>query len=68
MRTHNQIIKDAGGPATVQLFFRDVPIATIRGWVQRRSIPSEYWMAFDTLGWASLTELAAAVAKSPVSA
>lgn len=40
-----------------------VPINTARSWRNRKRVPSEHWATFAEKGWASLEELAEAVAK-----
>lgn len=40
-----------------------VSIHTARSWKNRKRVPSEHWATFAVKGWASLEELAEAVAK-----
>jgi len=40
-----------------------VSIHTARSWKNRKRVPSEHWTTFAEQGWASLEELAEAVAK-----
>lgn len=57
MRTHEQIIIDAGGPAAVSKL---VPAAagTVKQWRRTNSIPAPYWRSIADHGLASLEELA----------
>lgn len=66
MRTHKQIIRDAGGPLYVAtiLGMTDTPW-TVRSWSARSSIPAPYWLELAVLGLASLEELAEAAARPP---
>lgn len=61
MRTHRDVIKDAGGVAN---FARKLSLsertATVQSWWQRDSIPGEYWVLISQLELASLPELAMA--------
>lgn len=67
MRTHSQIIADAGGSSTIKHDLGlDASIHAIRSWVARDSIPSPYWQVFAKRGLATLDELARAVAKCDV--
>lgn len=61
MRTHKQIIKDAGGPAVVA---RAVVAEanTAKGWSRSNSIPAMYWEPLVAAQMATLEELAAAAA------
>lgn len=61
MRTHKQIIKDAGGPSAVA----KVVVAeanTAKGWSRSNSIPAMYWEPIVAAHLATLEELAAAAA------
>jgi hypothetical protein len=59
MRTHSQIISDAGGPmALKRRLCLTATIHTIRSWAARNSIPAEYWNAVSGAKIASLKELA----------
>lgn len=40
-----------------------ISIHTARSWKRRKRVPSEHWATFAEKGWASLEELAEAVAK-----
>ena len=62
MRTHSQIISDAGGPANVarEGGFDE---GNVKSWKRLNSIPAPYWTAFVVAGMATLRELANAVAK-----
>ncbi|ALJ08259.1 hypothetical protein JL11_07820 [Brevundimonas sp. DS20] len=63
MRTHDQIIADAGGPMAVKKRLDlSKPIHTVRSWSARKSIPAEYWHGFASTGLATLEELAEAAA------
>jgi hypothetical protein len=61
MRSHSQIVREAGAPDRVALK-RSVSVHTVRSWMQRNSIPAEHWLGFANDGSASLAELAAAAA------
>ncbi|MGV3580021.1 hypothetical protein [Brevundimonas sp.] len=64
MRTHAEIIADAGGPSQVLLRLTlSASIHTVRSWVQRNSIPAEHWAAFAAGGLATLEELATGAAQ-----
>lgn len=64
MRTHSDIIRDAGGARAVHDLLGLIDkIHTVRSWVQRDSIPPEYWSRLAALGVATTDELAAAVAR-----
>lgn len=60
MRTHAEIIKDAGTDALVERAGLPVSVHTVRSWRQRGGIPGEYWKAISDAGLATLNELAAA--------
>lgn len=61
MRSHSQIIKDAGGPANLiaTLNLTSTPIHTVRSWSARNSIPAPVWQSLADHGLATLEELAA---------
>lgn len=65
MRTHDQIIVDAGGPTVVARQVGARP-GTVKQWRRAGSIPAPYWQALALLKLASLDELAGAVAKAAV--
>lgn len=59
MRTHSQIIHDAGGPMAIKRRLSlSATIHTIRSWAARNSIPAEYWSSVATAKLATLKELA----------
>ena len=62
MRTHSDIIRDAGGPSATA---RAVGVSpnNSKAWYRLNSIPAPYWLAVSTVGIASLYELAKAVAR-----
>ena len=69
MRSHTDIIKDAGGPHAVARLLAekietDLPTleSRVRGWNLSKSIPGEYWPLLEALGVASLSEFAVAAA------
>lgn len=64
MRTHSQIIKDAGG---VSAFAKSINIDanTAKAWPRLDSIPARYWEAVVLAELATLTELARAAALRP---
>lgn len=63
MRTHRDVIRDAGGVAVVarKLSLAQRP-TTVQSWWQRDSIPGEYWLMLAQHELASLPELALAAA------
>lgn len=62
MRTHQQILKDAGGPAKVAGIV-GAQAGTAKQWGRADSIPAPYWASFAANGFATLEELAEAAAK-----
>ena len=60
MRTHSQIVKDAGTDALPERASIAVSIHTVRSWRARDSIPGPYWQSLVDAGLATLDELAAA--------
>lgn len=65
MRTHEEIIADAGGPAALGRMV-DADPNTAKKWKQNKSIPAAYWADIARRGLATLEELAAgAEAKRP---
>ena len=64
MVTHSQIVKKAGLAREVAAR-HGVTIHTVRQWIQRDSIPPDYWQTFARDGHASLEQLAAARAATP---
>jgi hypothetical protein len=59
MRSHAQIIRDAGGYDTVHRRLHwDGKRDTVKSWVLRDSIPAEHWRAMVDQGLCSLDELA----------
>jgi hypothetical protein len=63
MRSHAQIIRDAGGyrAVYVKLHWKG-KIHTVKSWVLRDNIPAEHWRALVDLGLCTLDELATALA------
>lgn len=61
MRTHSQIITDAGGYRAVAEAL-DQPPERTRFWERRKAIPPEQWKAAADAGLATLEELAEAAA------
>lgn len=61
MRTHLQIIMDAGGYRDFAVKVQQ-PSSRIRFWERRGAIPAEWWSAVSTAGLATLEELATAAA------
>jgi len=55
MRNHKNIIRDAGAQEIAGL--TAVSINTVRSWVQRDSIPSEYWASIIAAGHCDGNEL-----------
>lgn len=65
MRSHSQIIKDAGGPSRlIAKLALSTPIYTVRSWVARNSIPAPIWQSLADHGLATLEELAADAARN----
>lgn len=62
MRTHEQIIADAGGYRALAERL-DLPESRVRFWERRESIPPEQWKAVSDAGLATLEELAVAAAE-----
>ncbi len=62
MRTHRDILRDAGHDQIVVLTGR--PITTVRSWDKRDSIPSDLWLDIANAGHASLEELAASASRN----
>lgn len=73
MRTHSEIIEAAKvgeiirQMATLGMVLKD---PTVRSWMspERNGIPSEYWLAFVSFGFATMDELAAASTKQKLPA
>ena len=65
MRSHDQIIVEAGGATSVARRIGALP-GTVKQWRRAGSIPAPYWQAIAALNLATLDELAAAVAKVAV--
>jgi hypothetical protein len=61
MRSHAQIITDAGGPAALAKSV-SAQSGAIKQWRRTNSIPAPYWQALADLGVANLEELASAAA------
>lgn len=62
MRSHQQIIRDAGVDAVHGACGLAEKQLTVRSWAQRNSIPAEHWKALALAGIATLAELAEAAA------
>lgn len=45
MRSHSQIVKEAGSAESVAEK-HGVSVHTVRSWIQRNSIPAEHWARF----------------------
>ena len=59
MRSHAQIILDAGGYRAVFLRLHpDGKLQTVKSWVLRDNIPAEYWRGLVDQGLCTLDELA----------
>lgn len=61
MRSHQQIITDAGNPSAVARLVGVEP-GTAKQWKRTDSIPAPYWAAIAGAGKATLEELAEAAA------
>lgn len=57
MRTHLQIIEDAGGPTALARAI-DVPVNNVKQWKLKRSIPAAHWIAVEAARISTLAELA----------
>jgi hypothetical protein len=64
MRTHRQIIDDAGGYQALSAKIGE-PASRVRFWHRRSSIPAEAWKACADRAVCSLDELAEAAATRP---
>lgn len=62
MRSHRQIVADAGPERLVELFGVKASFRTVRSWRLRDSIPAPYWQKLVDHRLASLEELAAGAA------
>lgn len=62
MRSHAQIISEAGGPTRLANLLGLAP-GTVKQWRRTSSIPGAYWKALKVAGLATLDELASASAK-----
>lgn len=62
MRTHSQIINDAGGVAAVARAL-GAPYNRVRQWPPSDSIPAPYWAAIVEAGFSTLDELALAASR-----
>jgi len=67
MRSHDQIITDAGGPSALSRRVT-ATAGAIKQWRRSGSIPAPYWQGLADAGLATLEELAAAVARPMVGA
>lgn len=61
MRTHRQIIEEAGGPAGIARAAK-ADRGRAKQWARNDSIPGPYWALIAAAGLASLEELAGAAA------
>ncbi len=62
MVNHSEIVRRGGKPETLAERC-GVSVNTVRSWIIRNSIPSEYWLAFTAADLATLDELAEAAAR-----
>jgi len=59
MRSHAQIIRDAGGyQALYKRLHWNGKVETVKSWALRDSIPGEHWRALADQGLCTLDELA----------
>ena len=63
MRTHLQIISDAGGYQALAKAV-SLPAERVRFWVKREAIPHDQWAAVIGAGLATLDELAPDLARA----
>lgn len=61
MRSHEQIIKEAGAQALADSL--GVSVHTVRSWAQRGAIPHERWAALIAAGCTTLEELSPELAR-----
>ena len=50
MKTHSEYILAHGKQSDVARMM-DVPVRTLRAWVDRDAIPPRYWLAFTEMSW-----------------
>lgn len=62
MRSHSEIIREAGATKVQALLGPKTSIHTVRSWAQRGSIPAEHWKVLSEGDIATLEELATASA------
>lgn len=62
MRTHQQIVTDAGTDRLIELFGDKASFRAVRSWRLRNSIPAPYWQTLVDHRIATLEELAACAA------
>lgn len=62
MRTHTDIIKDAGAEVLTDL--TGSPITTVRSWAHRNSIPADHWLVLVSEGHCTAEELMRGAAKA----
>lgn len=63
MRSHKQVIEDAGGVAAFAETLGQSAIGKVRFWFIRDSIPADYWSAVADNRIATLDELARAASQ-----
>ena len=70
MRTHADIIREAGGAAKVRerLGLQPKQFETVKSWFIRDSIPADYWRDFADTDLCTLDELATAAAARRIKA
>jgi hypothetical protein len=61
MRTHRDILRDAGHDRIASLTGR--PITTVRSWDQRDSIPADLWLEIAQADLSTLEELASSASR-----
>jgi hypothetical protein len=62
MRSHRDIIRDAGGALKVHRRLPNVKLETVKSWSVRNRIPCDYWRALIDCEFCSADELVTAVA------
>lgn len=61
MRSHSEIARSVGEEPLAAL--ANVPVLTVRSWIQRDSIPSKHWALLVSKGHCTADELMVAAAK-----
>jgi hypothetical protein len=62
MRSHRDIIRDAGGAPRVHERLHGVKLETVKSWSVRNRIPSDHWRAMVDNNFCTVEELMTAAA------